>query len=59
MVLEPLGSNNDPHLFLSSFNPYLSDPLTLLSIIHLSHYGVFLLFSLSHDTLVVLLILQS
>ena len=51
--------SDDPLLLLSSFNPYLSDPLTLLSVIHLSHDGVFLLFSLSHDILVVLLILQS
>ena len=43
----------------SSFNLYLSDPLTLLSLIHLSHNDVFLLFSLSHDTIIVLLILQS
>ena len=42
-----------------SFNPYLSDPLTLLLLIHLSHHDVFLLFSLSHDIIVVLLILQS
>ena len=50
--------SGDPHLFLSSFNPYLSDPLPLLLLIHLSHDDVFLLFSLSHDILIVLLILQ-
>ena len=50
---------DDPHFLLSSFNPYLSDPLTLLLLTHLSHDVVFLLFSLSHDLIVVLLILQS
>ena len=59
IVLLLLSWSDDPHLLLSSFNPYLSDPLTLLSLIHLSHNDVFLLFSLSHDILVVLLILQS
>ena len=51
--------SDDPHLLLSSFNPYLSDPLTLLLLTHLSHDVVFLLFSLSHDIVVILLILQS
>ena len=51
--------SDNPLLLLSSFNPYLSDPLTLLSLIHLSHDVVLPLFSLSHDTIVVLLILQS
>ena len=32
--------SDDPHLLLSSFKPYLSDPLTLLSLIHLSHSDV-------------------
>ena len=52
--------SHDPHrLPWYPFNPYLPDPLTLLLIIHLSHDGVFCLFSLSHDTLIVLLTLQS
>ena len=59
IVLHLSSWSGDPHLLLSSFNPYLSDPLTLLSLIHLSHDDVFLLFSLSHKILVVLLILQS
>ena len=54
--LSPWSDN--PHPFLSSFNPYLSDPLTLPSFIHLSHDAVFPLFSLSHDAIVVLLILR-
>ena len=49
--------SDDPCLLLSSFNSYLSDPLTLPSLIHLSHDVVFPLFSLSHDLIIVLLIL--
>ena len=41
------------------FNPYMSDPLTLLLLTHPSHDVVFLLFSLSHGLIIVLLILQS
>ena len=59
VVLHLSSWSDDPHLFLSSFNPYRSDPLTLLSLIHPSHDDVFPLFSLSHNTLIVLLILQS
>ena len=59
IVLHLSSWSDDPHLFLSSFNPYLSDSLTLLSLIHLSHNVVFPLFPLSHNTLIVLLILQS
>ena len=59
IVLHLSSWSDDPHLLLFSFNPYLSDPLTLLSLIHLSHDDVFLLFSLSHDIIVVFLILQS
>ena len=59
IVLRLSSWSDDPHLLLSLFNPYLSDPLPLLSLIHLSHDDVFLLFSPSHDILVVLLILQS
>ena len=51
--------SGDPRCLLSSFNPYLSDPLTLLLLIHLSHDVVLPLFFLSHDIIVVLLILQS
>ena len=58
VIVPHLSSWSDnPHLFLSSFNPYLSDPLTLPSLIHLSHDVVFPLFSLSHDIIIVLLIL--
>ena len=49
--------SDDPQLFLSSFNPYLSDPLTLPLLIHLSHNVVSLLFSPSHNIIIVLLIL--
>ena len=57
IVLHFSSWSDDPHFLLSSFNPYLSVPLPLLSLIHLSHGDVFLLFSLSHNILVVLLIL--
>ena len=50
--------SDDPHLFLSSLNPYLSDPLALPSLIHLSHNVVSPLFSPSHNIIVVLLILR-
>ena len=59
IVLRLSSWSDDPHLLLSSFNLYLSDPLTLLLLTHLSHDVVFLLSSLSHDLIVVLLILQS
>ena len=59
IVLHLLSWSDDLLLLLFSFNPYLSDPLTLLSLIHLSHDVVLLLSSLSHDIIVVLLILQS
>ena len=56
-VLRLSSWSDNPHLFLSLFNPYLSDPLALLSLIHLSHDVVSPLFSLSHNIVVVLLIL--
>ena len=59
IVLHLLSWSDDPLLLLFSFNPYLSDPLTLFPLIHLYHNVVLLLFSLSHNTIVVLLILQS
>ena len=59
IVLHLSSWSDDPGLLLSSFNPYLSDPLTLLLLTHFSHDVVLLLFSLSHDIIVVLLILQS
>ena len=59
IILHLSSWSDNPHLFLSSFNPYLSDPLTLLSLIHLSHNVVLPLSSLSHDTIIVLLIVQS
>ena len=57
IVLHLSSWSDDPHLFLSSFNPYLSDPLTLPLLIHLSHNVVSLLFSPSHNIIIVLLIL--
>ena len=59
IVLRLSSWSDDPHLLLSSFNPYLFDSLTLLLLTHLSHDVVFLLFSLSHNIIAVLLILQS
>ena len=59
IVLHLSSWSGDPHLFLFLFNPYLPDPLTLPSLIHLSHNIVSPLFSLSHNTIIVLLILQS
>ena len=50
--------SHDPHLLLSPFNPYLSDPLTLFLLMHLSHNVVSPLFSLSHDIIIVLLTLR-
>ena len=50
--------SDDPHLSLSSFNSYLSDPLTLLWLIHLSHDVVSPLFSRSHHIIIVLLTLR-
>ena len=58
IVLHLSSGSDNPHLLLSLFNPYLSDPLTLLSLIHLSHNNAFPLFSLSHDIIVVLLIFR-
>ena len=59
VIVPHLSSWSDnPHLLLSSFNPYLPDPLTLLLLIHLSHNNAFPLFSLSHDIIVVLLIFR-
>ena len=58
IVLHLSSWSGNPHLFLSSFNPYLSDPLTLLLLIYLSHDVVFPLSFLSHDIIIVLLILQ-
>ena len=57
IVLRLSSWSDDPHLFLSSFNPYQSDPLTLPLLIHLSHNVVSPLFPPSHDIIVVLLIL--
>ena len=37
IVLSLSSWSDNPLLLLSSFNPYLSDPLTLSSLIHLSH----------------------
>ena len=37
IVLHLVSWSDNPHQFPSSFNPYLSDPLTLLSLIHDSH----------------------
>ena len=59
IVLHLSSWSDDPHLLLSSFNPYLSDPLPLLSLIHFSHDVVLPLFSLSHDTIIVLLMLEA
>ena len=56
IVLLLVSWSDNPHLLLSSFNPYLSDPHTLLLLIHDSHNVVFPLFSLSHDSIAVLLI---
>ena len=55
IVLHLSSWSDDPHLFLSSFNPYLSDPLPLLLLIHHSHNVLSPLFFLSHDIIIVLL----
>ena len=47
IILHLSSWSDDPCLFLSLFNPYLSDPLTLLLLIHLSH-SVVLPFSRHH-----------
>ena len=49
IVLHSTSWSDNPQPLLSSFNPYLSDPLTLPSLIHNSHDVVSLLFFLSHD----------
>ena len=59
IILHLLSWSDNPHLLLSSFNPYLSDPLTPLLLIYPSHDVVFPLSFLSHGIIVVLLILQS
>ena len=58
IVLHFASWSDDPHILLSSFDPYLSDPLTLLLLIHDFHDGVLPLFSLSHNIIVVLLIIR-
>ena len=59
IVLRLSSWSDDPRLLLSSFNPYLSDPLTLILLIYRSHDDIFPLSFLSHGIIVVLLILQS
>ena len=58
IVLRLSPWSDNPYLLLSPFNPYLSDPLTLPSLIHLSHNVVSPLFSLSHNIIIVLPILR-
>ena len=59
IVLRLSPWSDNPYLLLSSFNPYLSDPLALLSLTYISHDVVFPFFFLSHNTIIVLLILRS